>query len=52
VDITIVLWVLVVSVISMPLYIASRWKHLRPDAEKPAPPAESSAAPAESSVPG
>jgi hypothetical protein len=40
VDITIVLWVLVVLVISMLLYIACWWRHLRPDAEKPAAPAE------------
>ena len=32
IDITIVLWVLVVLVISMLLYIACWWRHLRPDA--------------------
>jgi len=41
VDITIVLWVLVALVISMLLYIACWWRHLRPEAEKPAAPAES-----------
>ena len=51
VDITIVLWVLVVLVISMLLYIACWWRHLRPDAEQPAPAAESSAPPAESPAP-
>jgi hypothetical protein len=35
IDITVVLWVLVVLAISMLLYIASWWKHLRPDAVKP-----------------
>jgi len=50
VDITIVLWVLVVLVISMLLYIASWWRHLRPDAEKPAPVA-ASPAPVASSAP-
>ncbi|MEB3983017.1 DUF4436 domain-containing protein [Mycobacterium sp. 663a-19] len=38
VDITIVLWVLVVLVISMLLYIACWWRHLRPEAEKAAVP--------------
>jgi hypothetical protein len=51
VDITIVFWVLVVLVISMLLYIASWWKHLRPEAEKRTNPAASSASPAESSAP-
>lgn len=32
IDITLVLWVLVVLVISMLLYIACWWRHLRPDA--------------------
>jgi len=37
VDITMVLWVLVALVISMLLYIACWWRHLRPHDEKPAP---------------
>jgi hypothetical protein len=41
VDITIVLWVLVVLVIAMLLYVVSWWKHLRP--ETPTPPAASPA---------
>ena len=41
IDITIVLWVLVVLVISMLLYIACWWRHLRPDADKPTSPAAS-----------
>ena len=36
IDITLVLWVLVVLVISMLLYIACWWRHLRPDADKTA----------------
>jgi hypothetical protein len=43
VDITIVLWVLVVLVISMLLYIACWWRHLTPEAETPTPSAESPA---------
>jgi hypothetical protein len=43
VDITIVLWVLVVLVLSMLLYIACWWRHLRPEAETPPAPAESPA---------
>ncbi len=39
IDITLVLWVLVVLVISMLLYIACWWRHLRPDADKPTNPA-------------
>jgi hypothetical protein len=35
IDITIVLWVLVVLVISMLLYIACWWRHLRPEAPTP-----------------
>lgn len=35
VDVTLVLWVLVVLVISMLLYVACWWRHLRPDVEKP-----------------
>jgi hypothetical protein len=34
IDITLVLWVLVVLVISMLLYIACWWRHLRPDVDK------------------
>ena len=48
IDITIVLWVLVVLVISMLLYIASWWRHLRPEAERPTPSSASSAPSAES----
>ena len=51
IDITIVLWVLVVLVISMLIYITCWWRHLRPDAEKPTTPAgspEPAAAPAPS----
>lgn len=40
VDITIVLWVLVALVISMLLYIACWWRHLRPEEEKPSAPAD------------
>jgi hypothetical protein len=43
IDVTIVLWVLVVLVISMLLYITCWWRHLRPDAEKPTTPAASPA---------
>jgi uncharacterized protein DUF4436 len=43
IDITIVLWVLVVLVISMLLYIACWWRHLRPEAEPPTPSSASSA---------
>lgn len=35
VDVTLVLWVLVVLVISMSIYIACWWRHLRPAAEQP-----------------
>lgn len=35
IDITLVLWVLVVLVISMLLYVACWWRHLRPDAPQP-----------------
>jgi hypothetical protein len=34
IDITIVLWVLVVLVISMLLYITCWWRQMRPDVEK------------------
>jgi hypothetical protein len=37
IDVTIVLWVIVVLVISMTLYISCWWRHLSPDAEKPDP---------------
>ncbi len=36
IDVTIVMWVIVVLGISMALYIACWWRHLRPDPEKPA----------------
>jgi hypothetical protein len=36
IDVTVVLWVIVVLVISMTLYISCWWRHLRPDPEKPA----------------
>jgi hypothetical protein len=39
IDITVVLWVLVVLVISMLLYIACWWRHLRPEVNTPATPA-------------
>jgi hypothetical protein len=39
IDVTIVLWVIVVLVISMTLYISCWWRHLRPDSEKQANPA-------------
>jgi Domain of unknown function (DUF4436) len=35
IDVTIVLWVVVVLVISMTLYITCWWRHLRPEADKP-----------------
>lgn len=35
IDITIVIWVIVVLVISMMLYIRCWWRHLRPEADKP-----------------
>jgi hypothetical protein len=35
IDVTIVLWVVVVLVISMVVYISCWWRHLRPDADKP-----------------
>jgi hypothetical protein len=34
IDVTIVLWVVVVLVISMVIYISCWWRHLRPDADK------------------
>lgn len=43
IDVTVVLWVIVALVIAMLLYIACWWRHLRPDAEKPAAPVESPA---------
>jgi hypothetical protein len=39
IDVTVVLWVIVVLVISMTLYISCWWRHLRPDAEQPTNPA-------------
>ena len=36
IDVTIVIWVIVVLVISMVLYISCWWRHLRPEPEKPA----------------
>jgi Domain of unknown function (DUF4436) len=39
IDVTVVLWVIVVLVSAMLLYINCWWRHLRPDAEQPAPPA-------------
>jgi hypothetical protein len=47
-----VLWVLVVLVISMLLYIACWWRHLRPEAEQPTPPAESPGTPDVAVAPG
>ena len=41
IDVTIVLWVIVVLVISMLLYIACWWRHLKPDVAAPANPAPS-----------
>jgi hypothetical protein len=35
IDVSIVLWVVVVLVISMVIYISCWWRHLRPDADKP-----------------
>jgi len=35
VDVTVVLWVIVVLAISMAIYIYCWWRHLRPDADKP-----------------
>jgi len=35
IDVTIVMWVIVVLGIAMTLYIVCWWRHLRPDAEKP-----------------
>jgi hypothetical protein len=35
IDVTIVLWVVVVLVISMVIYISCWWRHLRPDGETP-----------------
>ncbi|CPR13378.1 transmembrane protein [Mycobacterium bohemicum DSM 44277] len=40
IDITLVLWVLVVLVISMLLYIACWWRHLKPDTDTAKPQAE------------
>jgi hypothetical protein len=37
IDVTVVLWVIVLLVIAMLLYINCWWRHLRPDAEQPAP---------------
>jgi uncharacterized protein DUF4436 len=37
IDVTIVLWVTVILVISMGLYISCWWKHLRPEPVEPAP---------------
>ncbi|HUE33357.1 MAG TPA: DUF4436 domain-containing protein [Mycobacterium sp.] len=34
IDVTVVLWVIVVLVIAMTLYISCWWRHLRPDADK------------------
>jgi uncharacterized protein DUF4436 len=39
IDVTVVLWVIVLLVSAMLLYINCWWRHLRPDAEQPAPPA-------------
>ena len=51
VDITLVLWVLVVLVVSMLLYIACWWKHLRPEAPAaPATPAPSTPTPVPSTT--
>jgi hypothetical protein len=36
IDVTIVLWVVVVLVISMVIYVSCWWRHLRPDTEKAA----------------
>jgi len=36
IDVTIVMWVIVVLAISMVLYISCWWRHLRPEPEKPA----------------
>lgn len=36
IDITVVLWVIVVLVVSMTIYIFCWWRHLRPDPETPA----------------
>ena len=35
IDVTIVLWVIVVLVISMLIYISCWWRHLRPDGGMP-----------------
>ncbi|BBZ37637.1 DUF4436 domain-containing protein [Mycobacterium conspicuum] len=35
-DVTVTLWVIVVVVMSMLIYISCWWRHLRPEAEKPA----------------
>ena len=35
IDVTIVMWVVVVLAIAMSIYISSWWRHLRPDPEKP-----------------
>jgi hypothetical protein len=35
VDVTVVVWVIVVLVISMTLYIFCWWRHLRPEVDKP-----------------
>jgi hypothetical protein len=36
IDVTVVVWVIVVLVISLAIYIACWWRHLRPQADKPA----------------
>ena len=41
IDISVVLWVIVVLVISMMLYVSCWWRHLRPDVVTPADPAAS-----------
>jgi hypothetical protein len=40
IDVTIVMWVVVVLAISMALYISCWWRHTRPEPEKPAVPAQ------------
>ncbi|BBZ45731.1 DUF4436 domain-containing protein [Mycobacterium parmense] len=36
IDLTVVIWVLVALAVAMSLYISCWWRHLRPDADKPA----------------